>query len=454
MTIKLTFLGGAGTVTGSKYLVETGGRRILIDCGLFQGYKQLRLRNWAKLPVDPTSIDAVLLTHAHIDHSGYLPVLVRNGFRGSVICTDATRDLCSVLLPDSGHLQENDADFVNRHGFSRHKPALPLYTQEDAETALKRFQPVPFSKAISLPGGVAAQFLYAGHILGAAIIELTCADQKLVFSGDLGRSNDILLHAPAAVERADYLIVESTYGDRTHATVDAASVLAEVVGQTAARGGTVLVPAFAVGRTQELLVYLHQLKRTKRIPDLPIYLDSPMAIDTSEIFCRHTKHHRMSEVDVRAAFSVASYTMTRDESKALDTDRSSKVVISASGMATGGRVLHHLKTYAPDSRNTIAFVGFQAGGTRGAAMVGGAKTIKIHGQYVPVRASVTNIENLSAHADADEILRWLGNFRKPPSTTFVTHGEAAASDALRHRIKESFGWNCVVPDHGQKVELS
>jgi metallo-beta-lactamase family protein len=454
MSLKLTFLGGVGTVTGSKYLVEAAGRRLLIDCGLFQGYKQLRLRNWAKLPVDPTSISAVLLTHAHIDHSGYLPLLVRDGFRGPVICTDATRDLCGVLLPDSGYLQEKDADFANRHGFSKHKPALPLYTAEDAQTALKLFRPVSFDKSVALPGGLQARYLYAGHILGAAMIELTHGGRKLLFSGDLGRPNDVLLNSPAAVENADYIFVESTYGDRIHPSADAAEALAEVIDQTAARGGTLLIPAFAVGRTQELLVYLYRLKRAKRIPDLPIFLDSPMAIDASDIFSRYAKYHRMNEADIRAAFAVAHYTVTREESKGLDSNGRPKIVISASGMATGGRVLHHLKSYAPDARNTIAFVGFQAGGTRGAALTSGAELIKIHGQYVPVRARVVNLEMLSAHADAGEILGWLRHFKTPPRMTFVTHGEPAASDALRHRIEEGLCWACAVPEYRDEVELA
>jgi metallo-beta-lactamase family protein len=454
MTLKLTFLGGVGTVTGSKYLIEAAGRRLLVDCGLFQGYKQLRLRNWAKLPVDPASISAVLLTHAHIDHSGYLPLLVRDGFRGPVICTDATRDLCGVLLPDSGYLQERDADFANRHGYSKHKPALPLYTEEDAQAALKRFRPVSFDKPVALPGGLQARFLYAGHILGAAMIELISAGRRLLFSGDLGRPNDVLLHSPATVESADYVVVESTYGDRTHPTADAADALAEVIDQTAASGGTLLIPAFAVGRTQELLIYLHQLKRAKRIPDVPVFLDSPMAIDASEIFSRHDIYHRMSEAEIRAAFAVARCTVTREESKALDADGRPKVVISASGMATGGRVLHHLKSYAPDARNTIAFVGFQAGGTRGAALTSGAELIKIHGQYIPVRARVVNLEMLSAHADASEILGWLRGFQTPPRMTFITHGEPAASDVLRHRIEEELRWACTVPEYRDEVELS
>ena len=453
MTVKLKFLGGVGTVTGSKYLVETDDTRILIDCGLFQGFKQLRLRNWAPLPVPPSSIAEVLLTHAHLDHSGYLPLLVKNGFRGPIRCTDATRALCGLLLPDSGHLQERDAEFANRHGFSKHKPALPLYTQEDAEAALKRFRPVPFRKTISVSGGMTARFLRAGHILGAAMIELTYAGGRILFSGDLGRRDTICFTGPEAVDSEDYLVVESTYGNRTHDGRDAEDALAEAIGRTAAGGGTVLMPAFAVGRTQVLLLHLHRLKLARRIPDLPIYLDSPMAMDATDIFDEHPQDHRLTPAEVRAAFSVARYVRTIEESKQLDAVHVPKVIISASGMATGGRVLHHLEAYASDPRNLILFTGFQAGGTRGASMTEGAQEIKIHGRYIPVRAKVENLHMLSAHADAGEILAWLRQFKKPPRMTFITHGEPAAADALRHRIAEELGWTCSVPDYRDEAEL-
>ena len=451
---KLTFLGAVGTVTGSKYLLQADGVRILIDCGLFQGFKQLRLRNWAPFPVPPSSIDQVLLTHAHLDHSGYLPLLVRNGFRGPVLCTDATRALCGLLLTDSGHLQERDAEFANRHGFSKHKPALPLYTEADAETALKRCRSVPFHKPVTIARGLEARFRYAGHILGAAMIELSAGSQKILFSGDLGRPNDIGLFAPEPVEAADYLIVESTYGDRKHDARDPEDALAEAIKRTAARGGTVLIPAFAVGRTQSLLFHLHRLKNANRIPDLPIYLDSPMAMDATDIFAANARDHRLTAAEVRAAFAVAHYVRTIDESKQLDSSKMPKVIISASGMATGGRVLHHLEAYASDPRNLILFAGFQAGGTRGAAMTQGADTIKIHGRYIPVRATVENLHMLSAHADADEILAWLRQFRSPPKMTFITHGEPAAADTLRRRISEELGWACSVPEYRDEAELA
>jgi len=453
MSLKLKFLGGVGTVTGSKYLLDTGEKRILVDCGLFQGYKQLRLRNWAPLPVDPKSIDMVVLTHAHLDHSGYIPLLVKRGFSGPVICTEATRDLCEILLPDSGHLQEKDAEFANRHQFSKHHPALPLYTLKDAEASLRRFSPIAFEKEKQLSGHTKMRFLPAGHILGAAIVELTCRGTTIVFSGDLGRPNSATMVDPTPIRHADYLLVESTYGNRQHDPRDPEDALAEIVVRTAGRGGTVLIPSFAVGRSQTLMFHLQRLKASQRIPDLPIFLDSPMAIDASEVFCRERREHKLNGKECQATCAVARYVRDVEASKALDMDPMPKVIISASGMATGGRVLHHLKFYAPDPRNTILFAGFQAGGTRGAAMTAGAKSVKIHGQYIPVRAEVANLHMLSAHADADEIMGWLRNFESPPKTTFITHGEPDAADALRHRIEEELDWNVSVPDYRDLVEL-
>jgi metallo-beta-lactamase family protein len=453
-TLTLSFLGGVGTVTGSKYLVEADGVRVLVDCGLFQGYKQLRLRNWSQFPVDPKRIDAVLLTHAHLDHSGYLPLLVKNGFAGPIICAEATRDLCGILLPDSGYLQEKDAEYANRHGFSKHRPALPLYTKEDAEACLERFGPVRFHEERKIADRLSARFLPAGHILGASIIEVRCAGRTVVFSGDLGRPGSATMVDPTPVTHADYLLVESTYGDRRHEPRDAETMLAEVITNTAARGGTVLVPAFAVGRAQSLLFHLQRLKAAKRIPDIPVFLDSPMAIDASEVFCDYVGEHRLTAEQCRKACGVAHYVRTPDESKSLNLDPVPKIIISASGMATGGRVLHHLKHIAPDRRNTVLFAGFQAGGTRGAAMTAGAESVKIHGQYVPVRAEVANLHMLSAHADADEIMSWLGNLKAAPRMTFVTHGEPAAADALRHRIVEELGWPCQVPEYRAQVHLT
>jgi metallo-beta-lactamase family protein len=453
MSMKLTFLGAVGTVTGSKYLVETGDKRILVDCGLFQGFKQLRLRNWGSLPVEPKAIDAVILTHAHLDHSGYIPLLVRNGFAGPVICTEPTYDLCSILLPDSGHLLEQDAEFANRHGFSKHRPALPLYTQKDAVASLKRFKPVTFDKPQSLASDIGVRFMPAGHILGAAIVEFTHAGMKVVFSGDIGRPNSATMFDPTPIKQADYLIVESTYGNRKHDPRDPEDALAEVIIRTAGRGGTVVIPSFAVGRAQTLMFHLHRLKSARRIPDLPVFLDSPMAVDASEILCKYMRYQKLDAATCRAACAVAHYVRDAGESKALDANPMPKIIISASGMATGGRVLHHLKHFVTDPRNTILFAGFQAGGTRGAAMTGGADRIKIHGQYFPVRAEVDNLHMLSAHADADELMGWLGHFEAAPKTTFITHGEPEASDSLRMRIKEDLGWNCSVPEYREGVVL-
>jgi metallo-beta-lactamase family protein len=451
--IEITFLGATGTVTGSKYLVTTGSRRILVDCGLFQGLKQLRLRNREPLHVDPASLDAVLLTHAHLDHSGYLPLLVREGFRGPVYCTPATRDLCAILLPDSGHLQEEEAEYANRRGYSKHHPALPLYTQADAERCLASFETVPFTRELELGGGHAATFLPAGHILGAAMVSLRAEDVSVLFSGDLGRARDPLLPPPALVRQADYLLVESTYGDRLHEPVDPLEELAALVRKTCQRGGVVLIPAFAVGRTQILLYLLYRLKSEGRIPDVPVFVDSPMAAAAIRIFREHPEEHRLGAAECEAVCGVARAVESVEESKAIDLMRFPRIVVSASGMATGGRVLHHLKAFSSDARNTIAFVGHQAAGTRGAAMIGGAKAIKVHGHYVPVHAEVAVLSNLSAHADAAEILDWLHHFDAAPRETFVVHGEPVAADALRLRIEESLGWRVHVPDYRETVTI-
>jgi len=452
--LKLSFLGAAGTVTGSKYLLSWHGKKVLVDCGLFQGLKKLRLKNWAPLDVDPKTIDAVFLTHAHLDHSGYLPLLVKSGFRGPIYCTAATRDLCEILLKDSAFLQEKDAEFANRHGFSKHHPALPLYTQKDAETAIDALRTVEFNTPQLALDGLKAEFFCAGHILGASMIRLTIEGRSILFSGDLGRFRDPVMPKPSNFPEADYLIVESTYGDRKHDTVDAEEEIAKVISETAGRGGKVIVPAFAVGRTQSLLYYLQQLKNKGRIPhQLPIFLDSPMAINASELYCRHAGFHRLSKKECTAACEVARYTRKVEASKALEHLLMPAVIISASGMATGGRVLHHLKHFAGDRRNTILFTGFQAAGTRGRSIVDGAKQVKIHGGQIPIKAQVKNIDALSAHADSDEIMEWLSGAAHAPNMTFVTHGEASGSEALASRILSELGWRCSVPKLGQEVEL-
>ena len=449
----LTFLGATGTVTGSKYLVTAGSKKLLIDCGLFQGFKQLRLRNWEALPFDPAGIDAVILTHAHLDHSGYLPLLVRDGFAGKIYATPATRDLCRILLPDSGYLQEEDADYANRHHFSKHAPALPLYTREDAERSLRSFRAVEFGSAFDLGEGATFQFIPAGHLLGAASVSLACRGTSLLFSGDLGRYHDLLMNPPSDIRRADYLVVESTYGDRLHDPDDPTKILAEVINRTAARGGVIVIPAFAVGRAQAVLYAIYLLKEKGAIPDIPVFLNSPMAIEATGLYDQHPGEHRLNPDQCRAMAAAAHQVQSVEESRRVNALRDPMIVVSASGMATGGRVLHHLKAFAPDPRNTILFTGFQAGGTRGASMVGGAKTIKIHGEQIPVRAEVVLLDQLSAHADAGEILDWLGRFEAAPRQTFITHGEPAAADALRRRIEEKLHWRCRVPDYLESATL-
>jgi metallo-beta-lactamase family protein len=447
MTPQLTFLGATGTVTGSKYLLTTGSKKILVDCGLFQGLKQLRLKNRETLPLTPKRIDGVVLTHAHIDHSGYLPVLVKNGYAGRVYCTPATRDLCRILLPDAGHLQEEEARYANKHGYSKHRKALPLFTEKDALRALKRLQPVAFEELVPLGNALAFRLLPAGHILGAAIVAFEVNGKRLVFSGDLGRHNDPIMPPPAAAGAADYLVVESTYGNRRHAPDDAQQVLGVHVKRALKRGGVVIIPAFAVGRAQTLLHYLAQLKKRNAIPDVPVFLNSPMAVDATRIYRNHRAEHRLTPDECKAACTVARMVNSADESRALNLRSGPMIIVSASGMATGGRVLHHLKAFAPDPRNMVLFPGFQAAGTRGASMIAGAEAIKIHGEYVPVRAEVVSMDSLSAHADYTEILTWLRIFPRPPKKTFITHGEPAAADELRRRIQETLGWQCEIPNY-------
>jgi metallo-beta-lactamase family protein len=451
--MRLTFMGAAGTVTGSKYLLEHGGRRVLVDCGLFQGLKQLRLRNWDRFPLDPAKIDAVVLTHAHIDHSGYLPALARQGFRGVVFSTEATRDLSALMLPDSGHLQEEDAFYANKHGFSKHHPALPLYTEEDGRRVLRLFKAQPYEHVFEPVPGVTMRFSQAGHILGAASVHVDWSDGTALFSGDLGREHDMLMRPPQAPAAADHVIVESTYGDRLHESEDPATLLAETVDRTAARGGIVVVPAFAVGRAQALMYLISTLKQERRIPDLPVFLNSPMAASATEIYHKHHGEHRLDAQQCRQMCDAARVVNSVEESRKLNEMRFPAVIISASGMATGGRVVHHLKALAPDHRNTILLAGYQAAGTRGAALAGGAREIKIHGEYVPVRAEVVNLGSLSAHADRGELLAWLGRLPRPPKRVFVTHGEPVAADSLRQAVEERHRWPCTVAEHMQALEL-
>jgi len=448
--VEISFLGGTGTVTGSKYLFDDGEAAILIDCGLFQGVKQLRLRNWEPLPLEPRRISSVVLTHAHIDHSGYLPLLVKNGFAGRVFCSKATKDLCRILLPDSAHLHEEEARYANKRGFSKHKPALPLYTVEDATRALEHLEAIDFDQPIKLNARSTARLLPAGHMLGAAMIMIESAGKRMLFSGDLGRPNDPIMHPPVNVERADVLVLESTYGNRRHSATNPELELALHLDRALSRGGVVIIPAFAVGRVQTLLHLIARLKAKSMIPNAPVYLNSPMAIDATRIYHTYRSEHRLSVEECTAACQVAQFVNSVEASKELNEKEGPMMIISASGMATGGRVLHHLKAFASDPKNMILFSGFQAAGTRGAAIVGGADAVKIHGEYIPVRAEVANLEGLSGHADYSEILDWLKGFDRAPRKVFITHGEAAAADALRLHIEESLGWPVCVPDYLEK----
>ncbi|MGD9590937.1 MAG: MBL fold metallo-hydrolase RNA specificity domain-containing protein [Candidatus Berkiella sp.] len=451
--MKLTFLGATQTVTGSKYLLSYDSKKILVDCGLFQGYKELRLRNWNKLPIDPKQIDAVILTHAHIDHSGYLPLLMKNGFKGPIFATKGTKDLCSIMLPDSGHIQEEDAFRANKYGYSKHKVALPLYTQLEAELVLKQFVAIDFEKPHKLDQNSYFTFFPAGHILGAAIVEINVANKKIVFSGDLGRGSDPIMDKPAIIESADYLVVESTYGNRLHEKVSPLDELKTIIQNTAKRGGTVIIPAFTVGRVQNVLYYIHQLKLKHAIPDIPVFVDSPMATKVTHLLEHFVGEHRLNKKECLTVSQTANYIDTVEESKQIDNYAFPTIIISASGMATGGRVLHHLKAFAPDPRNSIVFTGYQAGGTRGARMLNGEKEIKIHGQMVPVNAKVEILHNMSAHADYEEMLSWLSHFKHKPKSVFIIHGEVESATSLKEKIQKRLHWHCVIPTYMQTVEL-
>ncbi len=448
------FHGATGTVTGSKYLVSNGKRRVLVDCGLFQGIKENRLRNWAPPPFDPATVNAVVLTHAHLDHTGYLPVLIKRGFDGPVYCTAATKELAAILLPDSGYLQEEEARFRNKYGTTKHDPALPLYTQEEAERSIRFLKPVPFESSVELGEKISFTFTRAGHILGSACVHVKNAGKSLVFSGDVGRPNEPVMRAPEPIRHADYLVVESTYGNRLHETENPKELLAAVIDRTVNRRGVVVIPSFAVGRSTTVLHLLAELLEDGKIPDVPIYLNSPMAIDATEVYCEHHLEHRLTEEECRDIYRTAEFVRSKDASKALNTNVGPAVIISASGMAEGGRVLHHLRTLLPDARNTVLFVGFQAPGTRGEALVNGVETVKIHGDQVPVRAEIVVLHNLSAHADWKEMVTWLRAMEQPPHRTFVTHGEPEAAQAFQQHLKEELGWDSEIPAYMERVKLS
>jgi metallo-beta-lactamase family protein len=462
---KITFLGAAGTVTGSKYLVEAEGKRLLVDCGLFQGPKELRLRNWDKLPIDPATIDWVVLTHAHIDHTGYLPRLVRGGYQGPIYANPATRELCGLLLPDSAHLQEEDARFIARKGYSAHKPPLPLYTVEEAKRALEQFHDIPRAEPFAISPQFSVRGHDAGHILGSSWLELTITEagkqMLVVFSGDLGRYTQPILNDPESPTRADFLLCESTYGDRDHPEGSVADELANAVNETAKRGGAVVIPAFAVGRTQLLMYYLRQLESAQRIPRLPVFVDSPMAINVTGLYENHHEDHDMEFTQEEKSgggdpLNVHEVHMTRtvEESKKINTVVTPCIIISASGMATGGRILHHLARRLPDSRNTVLLVGYEAVGSRGRALQEGAKYLQIFGEQVPVRAQVLELEQLSAHAGKSELLRWLAGFKTAPKQTFLVHGEPVALEALRTAVTQQFHWPVTIPAYQQSFDLN
>jgi metallo-beta-lactamase family protein len=480
----ITFLGAAQTVTGSKYLLDTGTAKILVDAGLFQGLKELRDRNWTDLPIKPSEIDAIVLTHAHLDHVGYLPRIVAKGFRGRVFCTPGTKDLCSIVLPDSGRIQEEDAENANKHGYTKHAPALPLYTEADAFNAIALLQPVGYDRPVPVAPGIEVEFINAGHLLGSAYARIRTDGRTILFGGDLGRFDRPVLPDPTMISEADYLLVESTYGNRVHQEDDDGTKLAAVISEAAAKGGRIIVPAFAIGRVEEMIYWLKRLEDEKRIPVLPVFLDSPMAIDALTRYTArlaeldpdlqpevrdekapHGPADRNDPVPVRrqharrerqlCAFCTERFTTigSPQESRQLTQSRMPAIIISASGMATGGRVLHHLKAALPDSRNTILFVGYQAAGTRGRRLVDGEKQVKIHGEWIPVQARIELIDSMSAHADSLEVLRWLGGFTRPPKTTFLVHGEPQPMEALGASIHTKLGWSTKMPRHGETVTL-
>jgi metallo-beta-lactamase family protein len=460
---KLTFLGAAGCVTGSKHLVEANGKRLLIDCGLFQGERELRQRNWESFPVDPASIDWVILTHAHIDHTGYLPRLVAEGFRGPILANAATFELCQILLRDSAHLQEEDALYAAKKGYSRHKPPLPLYTVAEAEEALTRFQTIPRSGPFRISKEFSICLYDAGHILGSSIIEMTISENGkttvVVFTGDLGRYSQPILKDPQPVRHADYLVAESTYGDRDHPVDARYDQLADAVNRAADRGGVIVVPAFAVGRTQTLLYVLRQLEDEIRIPRLPTYLDSPMAISVTDLYEKHREDHdlvfRTEEQQGIDPLNCHEVHMTRsvEESKQINALKSPCIILSASGMASGGRVVHHLIHRLPDSRNLVMLVGYQAEGTPGRALLNGTRSLRLHGEQVSVRAEVVDLPQFSAHADRTEMERWLGNFEAPPKRMFLVHGEVGGASALEKTLTEKFHWPMKVAEYRETVEL-
>ena len=460
---KITFFGATGTVTGSRFLLDVRGRNLLVDCGLFQGLKQNRLRNWDPFPFPPAEIEKVFLTHAHIDHSGYLPRFCKEGFSGSVHCTYSTGDLCQILLKDSAHLHEEDARWANKRGFSKHKPALPLYTLADAEQALGLFSPLYYGEHCKIDSNIRIKLKDAGHMLGSSFVDIKTtangASRKIFFCGDFGRPDMPLMSDPVQAFNVDYLVLESTYGNRLHENVSAEEDLTRVIRESVNRSGVLLIPAFSVGRTQTLLYLIHELEEQGKIRSMPVYLDSPMSINATGIFEKH-----IADLDLTARVKILqgkkilhpkqlTFCKSTKESKAINQKTGRAIIISASGMVNGGRILHHMLQRLPHPENTVLFIGYQAEGTRGRLILEGAETVKIHGQHVPVKAKIENIQGFSGHPDSNEIIAWLMGFNRPPEKTFIVHGEPDSSAALARRIREKFGWEVVVPELGQSFDL-
>jgi metallo-beta-lactamase family protein len=445
----VTFWGAAGTVTGSRFHIRTERSQILVDCGQFQGNRALRRRNWEPFPVDPSEIDAVVLTHAHIDHSGYLPALVRDGFRGPIWCTRATKDLCELLLRDSAMLQEEEAYYANKHRSSRHDPALPLFTIDDAQAAIDLLQTRMFDHEFPVTDDLTASFSRVGHILGASCVRISDGESSVLFSGDVGRSNDPIMKPPSPPPTADMLVLESTYGDRLHAPTDPSEELAAIATETLGRGGILLIPSFAVGRTQTILHLLAELRWNGNIPDVPIYLNSPMAIDATEIMLEYSSEHRLTSDECRRISEGVHFTASVEDSIELTRTSGPMIVLSASGMATGGRVLHHLRQVLPQPESTVVFVGHQAAGTRGQLLADGAPSVRIFGEFVDVQCSIRHIQSLSAHADRNELIDWISQMEQPPQMTYIVHGEPSAAEAMCNEIETRLGWTVDIADHGE-----
>ncbi|HCW08260.1 MAG TPA: MBL fold hydrolase [Cytophagales bacterium] len=463
MDVKIKFLGAAKSVTGSKYLLQVDQKKILIDCGMFQGKKELRLRNWDKLPIDPQEIDVVLITHAHIDHTGYLPRLVKDGFSGKIICTAATQDLMEIMLLDAAKLQEEEALFAFERGYSRHAQPKPLFTTDDAKLVSQLVESHPFKKEIKIFPGVSIVFHNAGHILGAASIEMILQgklqQKKIIFSGDIGRYGDPIMFDPEIISDADVLLTESTYGDRLNPMDQVEKQLADVVNETFLNEGTLIIPSFAVGRTQSLIYYLNKLMTAKAIPTLSIFVDSPMAISVTNLYEKHAGIHKIKVTQERheliSIFDSPNihFCNTKESSKALNDMTKPAIIISASGMVTGGRILHHLFHRLKNENDTLMFAGYQAEGSRGRTILEGEKTVKIFGEYVPIRCRVRQVHGLSAHADQTDLLRWLSNIKKAPKVTFIVHGEEASAKTFAKTIEEKLGWTTVIPDYLESVSL-